>query len=66
MPTELAESKKRCADLEKIVKNFELEMNTVKVLVGHVVSDIDNGDEAHLEAARAQCSTIRAIAESFR
>ena len=66
MPTELAEAKKRVQDLEKIVKNFELEMNTVRILTDHIVSDIEQGSDAHLEAARATCSTIRGIAESYR
>ena len=66
MPTELAEAKKRASDLEKIVKNFTLEMNTVKILVGHAISDLEHGDDAHIEAAKSLCLTIRDTAEMYR
>jgi hypothetical protein len=66
MPTELAEERKKTQQLEKIVKNFELELATIKVLTDHVVNDIDEGSPENLAAAKALCGTIVGITETYR
>jgi hypothetical protein len=66
MPTELAEAKKEVQVCLKLIKNFELEFATIKVLTDHVVNDIDQGTPQNLAAAKALCNTIVGITETYR
>jgi hypothetical protein len=69
MPDEksiIRDLKDRVHNLEKGIKNLELEICTIDVLAGHVIQDVALKTEAGTAAAEELCRTILRITEKYR
>jgi len=51
---------------ERILKNLTLEIRTIDVLAGHILSDLRDPNPAKLNAARHLCESIQAITATYR
>jgi hypothetical protein len=53
--------------LEKLVKNLGMELQTVDVLIAHVLADLRGSPDApHLNAARRLCETIQILTATYK